>query len=155
MNLKEKVTFLLSVLLKDYNGIFLIDLKVSDNNSIKIILDSDDEVNVEQCIQISREIEKSLNLDGLIFSLTVASAGVGNTLKFPRQYAKNIGRKIEIILCDGQIFIGELTKVNESSIDIEWKHRERKIIGKGKITVTKNKTIMFNQINRSKVMIKF
>jgi ribosome maturation factor RimP len=38
---------------------------------------------------------------------------------------------------------------------LEWKQRELKPIGKGKVTVKKNKVIAFEQINQTKVVVKF
>lgn len=155
MNFSEKVASLLSVALENFPGIFLVDFKVSADNSIKIILDGDKDVNVKDCINISREIEGSLDREVEDFSLEVASAGVGSALKFPRQYYKNIGRELEVVLTDGALVSGELTKVEDQQIELQWKQREPKAVGKGKITVTKNKTIAFDEINQSKVMIKF
>ena len=155
MNFSEKVASLLSVALENFPDIFLVDFKVSADNSIKIILDGDKDVNVKDCINISREIEGSLDREVEDFSLEVASAGVGSALKFPRQYYKNIGRKLEVVLTDGALVSGELTKVEDQQIELQWKQREPKAVGKGKITVTKNKTIAFDEINQSKVIIKF
>ena len=146
---------LLSDSLVNYPDIFLVDFKVSTDNAIKIILDSDTDINLKDCINISREIEGSLDREVVDFSLEVASAGVGNALKFPRQYFKNIGRKLEVVLSNGAMFSGELTKVEDRLIELQWKQREPKPIGKGKVTVTKNKTITFDEINQSKVIIKF
>ena len=85
MNFSKKVLSLLSVSLKKYPYIFLVDFKVSADNAIKIILDSDKDINLKDCINISREIERSLDREVVDFSLEVASAGVGNALKLPRQ----------------------------------------------------------------------
>ena len=155
MNFSKNVMSLLSNSLENYPEIFLVDFKVSTDNAIKIILDSDKDINLKDCINISREIEGSLDREVLDFSLEVASAGVGNALKFPRQYFKNIGRKLEVVLSNGAMFSGELTKVEDRLIELQWKQREPKPIGKGKVTVTKNKTIAFDEINQSKVIIKF
>ena len=140
MNFSKKVTSLLDDYLKKYPDIFLVDLKVSNSKDIKFI---------------SREIEGSLDRDLSDFSLEVASAGVGSALKFPRQYFKNIGRKLEVILSNGEIFSGDLTKVGDGQIELKWNQREPKPVGKGKVTVTKYKTIAFDEINQSKVIIKF
>ena len=155
MNFSKKVMSLLSDSLENYTDIFLVDFKVSTDNAIKIILDSDNDINLKDCINISREIERSLDREVVDFSLEVASAGVGNALKFPRQYFKNIGRKLEVVLSNGAMLSGELTKVEDRLIELQWKQREPKPIGKGKVTVTKNKTITFDEINQSKVIIKF
>ena len=155
MNFKQKVEDLLSLALEKHPNIFLVDLKISADKSIKVILDSDEEVNLKDCMNISRTIEFAFNRDDQDFSLEVASAGVGSPLKFPRQYRKNIGRKMEVISTKGLKFEGELTDVKEDAIELQWKQREPKPIGKGKVTVTKNKTLMFDEISHTKVMIKF
>tara|TARA_B100000579_G_C22784254_1_gene830991 strand:- start:162 stop:629 length:468 start_codon:yes stop_codon:yes gene_type:complete len=155
MNFNQKVEDLLLLALEQYPNIFLVDLKISADKLIKVILDGDEEVNVKDCINISRAIEGSLDRDEEDFSLEVASSGVGSPLKFPRQYQKNLGRNMEIISKEGLKFEGELTHVKEDSIELQWKQREPKPIGKGKVTVTKNKTLMFDEISQTRVMIKF
>ena len=155
MNFSKNVLSLLSDSLENYPAVFLVDFKVSTDNAIKITLDSDKDINLKDCINISREIEGSLDREQQDFSLEVASAGVGNALKSPRQYFKNIGRKLEVILSNGAKVSGQLTKVEDQLIELQWKQREPKSIGKGKVTVTKNKTITFDEINQSKVIIKF
>lgn len=155
MNFNQKVQDLLSLALEQYPNIFLVDLKISNDKSINVILDGDKEVNIKDCINISRAIEVDLDRDGGDFSLEVASAGVGSPLKFPRQYRKNLGRKLEVISSDGVKFVGELTHVKEDAIELQWKQREPKPIGKGKVTVTKNKILTFDEISQTKVMIKF
>ena len=155
MNFNQKVEDFLSLVLKQHSNIFLVDLKISDDKSIKIILDGDKEVNVKDCIDISRSMEGALDRDQEDFSLEVASAGVGSPLKFPRQYHKNLGRKLEVISTEGLKFEGDLTHVKEDAIELQWKQRETKRIGKGKVTVTKKKTILFDEISQAKVMIKF
>lgn len=155
MNFNQKVQDLLSLALEQNPNIFLVDFKITTDNSIKVILDGDKEVNVKDCISISRAIEGALNRDEEDFSLEVASAGVGSPLKFPRQYHKNLGRKLEVISSDGLKFMGELTHVKEDAIELQWKQREPKPIGKGKVTVTKNKILTFDEISQTKVMIKF
>ena len=155
MNFNQKVEDFLSLVLKQHSNIFLVDLKISNDKSIKIILDGDKEVNVKDCIDISRSMEGALDRDQDDFSLEVASAGVGSPLKFPRQYHKNLGRKLEVISSEGLKFEGDLTHVKEDAIELQWKQRETKRIGKGKVTVTKKKTILFDEISQAKVMIKF
>ena len=155
MNFNQKVEDLLTEALKENSNIFLVDFKIGGDNSIKIILDGDDEINVKDCINISRAIEHELDRDEEDFGLEVASAGVGSPLKFPRQYLKNINRELEVMLLEGEILKGKLVKADENEIELEWKQRELKPIGKGKVTVKKNKVIAFEQINQTKVVVKF
>ena len=53
----------MSLVLKQHSNIFLVDLKISNDKSIKIILDGDKEVNVKDCIDISRSMEGALDRD--------------------------------------------------------------------------------------------
>ena len=62
---------------------------------------------------------------------------------------------MEVVSKEGLKFEGALVNVEEDRIELEWKEREPKPIGKGKVTVTKNKTILFDEINQTKVLIKF
>ena len=155
MNFNKKVEDLLTLALEEYSNIFLVELKISADKSIRVTLDGDEEVKVKDCINISRAIEGELDREEEDFSLEVASAGVGSPLKFPRQYFKNMGRKLEVVSKEGLKYEGALTKVSEDYIELEWKQREPKPIGKGKVTVTKNKTLSFDEISQTKVMIKF
>ena len=155
MNFNQKVKDLLTEVLMDNQHIYLVDLKIGADNSIKVILDGDEEINVKDCISISRAIEHELDRDEEDFGLEVASAGVGSPLIFPRQYLKNINRELEVLLLEGEIIKGKLVKADENEIELEWKQRETKPIGKGKVTVKKIKVIAFEQINQTKVVVKF
>ena len=50
-------------------------------------------------------------------------------------------------------FEGQLTNVDENELVIEWKTREPKPIGKGKVTVTKKAVLPFDSIKQAKVKI--
>ena len=50
---------------------------------------------------------------------------------------------------------GNLTDATEDTIILEWKVREPKPIGKGKVTVRKQANIAYEDIVEAKVMIKF
>ncbi|RTE55037.1 ribosome assembly cofactor RimP [Arenibacter aquaticus] len=152
--LKEKVTALLEEALKEDQSLFLLDFSVSADNKIKVILDGDNGVTLQDCMNISRAIEHNLDREEEDFALEVASAGAASPLKLPRQYSKNIGRKLEVKTQEDE-FEGKLTEASESDITLEWKVREPKPVGKGKITVQKKQTIAISDIKEAKVVLKF
>ena len=154
MLLKDKVQDLLEVALNESSSLFLIDQKILSGNRIEIIIDGDTGVTVEDCIAISRAIEHNLDREEEDFSLQVMSAGVSEGLVHQRQYAKNIGRKLKVTTEDATIE-GELSSVTDDNIILVWKAREAKPIGKGKITVTKEACVSYNDIQEAKVMITF
>ena len=153
--MREKVTCLLTKALENNKSLFLIDLTITDDHKIKVIIDGDQGVTVNDCIDVSRAIEHQLDRDETDFSLEVASAGASEPLVNVRQYQKNIGRKLKVKTLSGEIIEGELTESNSNTIKLQWKARERKPIGKGKVTVRKEALLDHNEIKESKVMITF
>ena len=153
--MQDVVQTLLEKAFEERKDLFLLDLSVSNNNSIKVVIDGDKGVSVEDCIYISRSIEHNLDRDEHDFSLEVLSAGATAPLVMPRQYDKHVGRKLQIKTEEGNSFEGQLQNVSEDGISIFWKTREPKPVGKGKITVTKEQNIAFGDIKEAKVKIKF
>jgi len=154
MMFKDQVTELLSDALAEDEKLFLIDFSISADNKITVVLDGDDGVTVQDCMKISRAIEHNLDREEIDFALEVASAGAAAAIVLPRQYKKNIGRKLAV-RTDVDTYEGNLTAVSEEGIILEWKAREPKPIGKGKVTVQKRKEIGFTDIKEAKVMLKF
>ncbi|MBQ0735202.1 ribosome assembly cofactor RimP [Aquimarina celericrescens] len=154
MSLKDKAQKLLEEALLENPSLFLIDYKISPDNSIEVVIDGDEGVKVEDCIAISRAIEHNLDRDQEDFSLQVMSAGVSEGLRHIRQYKKNLGRKLKIKTNEGTIE-GELISVTEDAVALTWKTREPKPVGKGKVTVLKEATVAYENIVEAKVMITF
>ena len=154
MNFRSKVETLLEAALRDDESLFLIDVKIGSDNSINITLDGDQGVTLKDCMNISRAIEHNLDREEYDFSLEVASAGVGSPLLNSRQYIKNIGRKLRVDLSEVSTLEGTLTAASNEAFTLEWKQREAKPVGKGKITVTKQKTLSYDEISISKVLVK-
>ena len=151
---KDKVNTLLENVLNDNKSLFLIDFRIGSDNSIKIVIDGDHGVTLQDCMMVSRAIEHNLDREEVDFSLEVTSAGATEPLTMPRQYSKNIGRKMEVRTSETTIE-GNLTAANEDAITLEWKAREPKPIGKGKVTVAKKQEIPFSEIVKAKVVLKF
>lgn len=152
--LQERVEELLEEAFQENNSLFLISLNISDQNHILVEIDGDEGVSVNDCIAVSRKIEHNLDREEEDFSLEVTSAGVSEPLKLPRQFRKNIGRKLEV-QTNSNKFEGNLTAVDENGIHISWQAREPKPVGKGKITVDKETKIAFEDIQKAKVVITF
>ncbi len=154
MEFKEKVQALLEEGLASHPSLFLIDFSISSDDKISVVIDGDHGVTLQDCIDVSRSIEHNLDREEQDFSLEVASAGATSPLKLPRQYKKNVGRKLEVHTEDGKIE-GVLTSANEDTIILEWKAREPKKIGKGKETVEKRAEISYSEIKKAVVIITF
>ncbi len=152
---KDTVKDLLDQALDQRKDLFLIDFEILSDNTIRVVIDGDKGVLVEDCIYISRAIEHNLDREEQDFSLEVTSCGATSPLQLPRQYNKHIGRNLEVKTFEGDKVEGQLADVNEEDITLKWKTREPKPVGKGKVTVTKEVNIAFENIKEAKVKIKF
>lgn len=153
--LQEKVEKLLEEALEENNSLFLISLDINPaNNHISVIIDGDKGVSVNDCIAVSRQIEHNLDREEEDFSLEVSSAGVSEPLKLPRQFKKNIGRKLKV-KTTSETIEADLTQATEQDIRLNWKAREPKPVGKGKHTVEKEAVIPYEEIKEAKVIITF
>ena len=151
---KAQVEELLGKALKENETLFLIDFSITPDNTIKVVLDGDEGVNLKDCMAISRAIEHNLDREEHDFSLEVTSSGAAEPIVMARQYPKNIGRKLVVKTANAN-FEGDLTEANEETITLEWKAREPKPVGKGKITVQKRKEIAISEIEEAKVKLIF
>jgi len=151
---RNKVKDLLEAALLERTDLFLLEMTISEDNRIKIVIDGDNGVNVDDCMFVSRAIEHNLDREEVDFALEVASAGATAPMVNKRQYKKNIGRFLEVKTVSDKME-GVLKGVSDEGISLEWKVREPKPIGKGKVTVKKEATVAFNDIVEAKVLIKF
>ena len=152
--MRGKVTELLQNVLDENPKLFLIDLSITDNNHIRVIIDGDEGVKVEDCMAVSRGIEHNLDREEVDFSLEVLSAGVSEPLTLTRQYEKNLGRNLAL-KTKTEIFEGRLVAANDAAVTLQWKAREPKPLGKGKITVEKEAIVPYQDIVEAKVMVTF
>lgn len=148
--MKEKIEQLIQEALEENPSLFLVDWEINTENHIEVLVDGDEGLPIDEVVRISRHIEHNLDRDETDFSLTVSSPGATRPLEIPRQFKKNIGRKLKV-KTDGKEFKGELIEADEESITLQWKQREKKPLGKGKHTVTKVEKIAYEAVNKATV----
>ncbi|KGL59923.1 MULTISPECIES: ribosome assembly cofactor RimP [unclassified Polaribacter] len=135
-------------------SLYLIDLSISENNKVQVVVDGDTGVPLSECIRISRNINDNLDREEEDFSLEVTTPDIAHPLKVKRQYIKNLNRILKVKNAEEE-FEGTLVAADEDKIVLNWKAREPKLIGKGKVTVQKSVTIEYKDIIEAKVKIVF
>ncbi len=132
---------------------FLVEVKIKPTNNVKVFLDGDHGISIDKCVQCNRALYKKMEEVNLFpaddFSLEVSSPGLDQPLKLLRQYKKNIGRLIEVVLIDGTKKEGRLTELTEDGIILE----ETK--GRNKKKEVVNHAILFNNIKTTTIQIVF
>ena len=152
---KEIIKNLVKDAIAENSELFLIDLQFVADNKIFVEIDGDNGVSLDECIRVSRGVEHNLDREEEDFSLEVTTPDIAQPIKVTRQYIKNINRVLTIRLKDNTKIEGILKSVSDAGIELEWKSREPKPIGKGKITVIKTAIISLSDIAEAKVKIIF
>ena len=151
---QTKVIDLVNEALALNESLYLIDLSISENNKIQVTIDGDKGVPLSECMRVSRNVEHNFDREEEDFSLEVSTPDIAHPLKVKRQYIKNINRILKVKTSEEDLE-GVLTEADEDKIVLNWKAREPKPIGKGKVTVQKTATISYKDIKEAKVKIVF
>ena len=157
MPIKEQITSLVEEIIKEeeFNDCFLVEV-VHNNSKLEVFVDSDSYINFEKCRKISRHLEKHIDENGWLgekYILEVSSPGVTRPLVFPRQYVKNVGRKLEIKPKEGNKETGTLVKVTADHVYLEEKVRVKE--GKKKVNKVLTHEFPFENIEKAVVKISF
>ena len=151
-NLERTVESRIIELLAEMPGYFLVDVSIKPTNNIKAYIDADQGAAIDQLSKINRAlykwIEENLFPNG-DFSIEVSSPGLDEPLKLERQYLKNIGRFVEVLMKNGVKKEGKLLSASENEIVVE----EQKGHGKKKELI--EHIILKQEIKTTKIQIKF
>ena len=134
---------------------FIVSIDVSPSNQISVLLDSDKGITIRDCVNISRQIEGNLDRESEDFELNVSSSGLGQPFKILRQYKKNIGKEIEVVLKDGRKVEGILKQVDEDGFELETSKKEKVEGKKKKELIVSLIPIKFDEAKTVKNIIKF
>ena len=126
---------------------YLVNMKITPDNRIFVDLDGDNGINIDDCIEVSRAIENSLNRDEEDFELNVSSAGADSPLKMPRQYRRHVGRELSVEPFEGAKVEGVLTEAGDSQFTIKTKGSKKE--------PSKELTFAYEDVKTARVIIRF
>lgn len=152
MKIENRVIALVEEKIAEKPDLFLVEVKMK-GNKLTIHVDGDQGISIQDCAAISRHVGFHLEEENLIddaYNLEVSSPGIDAPLKMLRQYQKNVGRNVTLKLADGSTKEGKLLNIQEKSILIEEKVKE-----KGKKAFTIETDLPIDQIIETKVLISF
>lgn len=142
---------MVELLLEKDTAYFLVEVRIAPGNNIKIFLDGDSGITIDKCVAVNRGLYKQIEEDHLFsdgdFSLEVSSPGLDEPLRLYRQYKKNIGRFIEVVLLDGTKKEGKMVAVDNQGIVIEESAGKKKELIKH--------TFLFENIKTTKIQVVF
>jgi len=132
---------------------FLVEVKIRPGNNIKIFVDSDRGMSIDKLAQYNRRLYRQIEESGLFpnndFSLEISSPGLDEPLKLRRQYLKNIGRYVEILLKNGIKTEGKLMNATDEEVVIEEERGNKK-----KKEIIQH-SLSYDDIKTTKIQIKW
>lgn len=137
------------------SGNYLVDVEIQPGNVIIVEIDNDEAVCIDDCVELSRFIEEHLDRDSEDFELEVGSAGITSPFKILRQYQKNIGKEVEVLLASGMKLTGILKSADENGIVLTVEKQLKPEGAKRKITVEEDLAYTYNEIKSTKYLIRF
>ena len=147
VSLVQKLIAELELIIDEFPELFFVDLivtGVSGKQIVLVLIDSEVGLSIEMCSLISRKLLSKIEEKSLIegaFNLEVSSPGIDRPISLPRQFKKNIGRKLEIETLDGETFKGKLKKIEDQKIALYLRERVE--------------IIFLDKIKKAKVLISF
>lgn len=115
-----------------FKEMFIVHCTCTPSNEVELFVDSDTKVSIDACVALSRAIEEDFDREVEDFSLTVASAGIGEDIRLLRQYPKLIGRSIEVQLLSGIKVIGKLLDASEEGVKVCFEQKQTVEMPSGK-----------------------
>ncbi|MFD3483122.1 ribosome maturation factor RimP [Streptomyces sp. NPDC058665] len=90
---------------------------------LRIVVDSDDGVDLDACAELSRTISTTLDETDAMgedeYQLEVTSPGADRPLTERRHYERAVGRLAKIQLHEGDEFVARVLAVDEAGLDLE------------------------------------
>ena len=157
MDVEHKVKSWAEEIIHTSEDLFIVDVKVADpggNAKVTVFVDGDAGVSIDTCAYLSRKLSEKLEENELFdgkYTLEVSSPGLDHPLQLKRQYVKNIGRQVKVLLANNQEKKGTLTNVEEDQILIKLLPENKK----KKQQPTEEITIPFADIKKTNVMASF
>ena len=131
-------------------GLFLVAVKISSAGKITILADRKEGITIDECVSISRFIEKNMNHDEFDYELMVSSPGLDMPFLVKEQYLKSEGKKVESDQQEGEKFSGLLKNVTDGGFEIE---TEVKV--KGKMKEKKDLSFNYDQVKITRENVSF
>lgn len=151
---KSKILEFLDTELADTNY-FVVDVKVSANNEICIEVDSDENVDIDFCMMLSRKFEEAFSRDVEDYELEVGSAGLTSPFRVLRQYKKHIGDRVVVLTRDGKKLQGVLDDAGDEAFTVGVTEKYRPEGAKRPVERTVQRQFGYNEVKSVKYIFDF
>jgi ribosome maturation factor RimP len=132
---------------------FLVDIQVKSSGKIFVYADTLGGITLDECVTISRLIEKKMDRNVEDYELEVSSPGLDNPLRLPFQYRKNTGRMVRIVKTDGAVNEGKIREADDEKVKLEVTLKKKRA-GKKEEIKTELVEMYYSDIKTAKLLIR-
>jgi ribosome maturation factor RimP len=120
--------------------------RVGRRGRVKVVVDSDDGVDLDQCAELSHKVSSVLDEHDMLvgdapYTLEVSSPGVTRPLTLPRHWRRNTGRLVRVVLSDGAVLTGRITAADEQEVVLD-------VAGSAQ-------TVPYDRVGKAKIQVEF
>jgi ribosome maturation factor RimP len=151
---KETITNLVEAYLEN-SANYLVDVTIAPGNIIGIEIDNDENVNIDDCVALSRYLDSQLDRETEDFELTVSSTGLTSPFKTLRQYKKYEGCTVEVLSKGGQKLSGILKSSDNEGFTVTITKKVKLEGAKRKTEVEEDIRFAYNEVKYTKYAIQF
>lgn len=135
--------------------LYLVDLKITQDNRVQIEIDAFKGVSLDDCIGLNRFIESKIDREIEDYELEVSSAGLTEPFKVLKQYEKNLGKEVEVLTTEGKKMTGVISQVAEDQFGLTIEKSMKQEGAKRKTTVKEELLLSYKNIKTTKLIIRF
>lgn len=149
---KEQIVDLTETFLKD-SANYLIDVNVRSGNRISIFIENDEHVSIKDCVALSKFVESQLDREKQDFELEVSSPGIDSPFRLERQYIKYVGKEVEILMLNGEKFLGELLGIDSLNIQFLPLKKGQQKKADQTINIKESKLVLISEVKETRLVI--
>lgn len=135
--------------------LYLVDVEVTPANEIRVEIDSDASVDIDRCVELTREIEQEFDRDVEDYELEVGSAGLTSPFKVLRQYEKNIGNEVEVLAADGRKYRGLLREAAPETFTVVCEEKRKPEGAKRPVVEKVERIFAYGDVKYTKYLLQF
>lgn len=135
---------------------YVVEVSVSGKKQprrVVVVVDGDDGMSIDDCAELSRALSKAIDNLNLLgedaYLLEVTTPGLDQPIKLRRQYFKNVGRNLKVVMKSSSTAKGKLKAVTDEKLVLEQES------GTGRKKELQEIEVPFADIDKAFVLVSF
>lgn len=97
---------------------FVVEVQLRPGEILEVDVDRDGGISSDECGAVCRFLNERIEAQGEDWCVTVGSPGLTSPMRHARQYRKNVGQEVEVLLAGGKKVVGTLVGADEEAFRV-------------------------------------